>query len=195
MKTRINWIFIIAVGVMFIGALTLGPANVWAESNEDFEGEYGLVEEGAEPAEDLEVKTNTTVDLVRPCRIVDTRNIGGFFFPGQRREYYVYGPGPGPVGMIQQGGNPFGCDAPRGEPKGVIINVTAVPVSGSGNFRAFPANVSPPTASLVNYRAGVQNIANAASVETYELGGPRELEIQNNFGFSHLVIDVMGYYD
>lgn len=194
MKTRTNWIFFIAVGVMFIGALAFGPVNVLAETNEDVATEYGEVEDGA-VGEDLEVKTNTTVDLVTPCRIVDTRNAGGFFFPGQRREYYVYGPGPGPVGTIQQGGNPFGCPAPRGEPKGVIINVTAVPVSGSGNFRAFPANVNPPTASLVNYRAGVQNIANAASVETYELGGPRELEIQNSFGFSHLVIDVMGYYD
>ena len=188
MKTRTSWI-IVAVGVLFIGALAFVPADVRAQDQSDG-GEWGLVEDGT-VAEDLETKVNTTVDLVTPCRIVDTRRVGGFFTPGQRREYYVYGT----LDVSRQGGNPFGCPAPRGEPKGVIINVTAVPVAGSGNFRVYPANVNPPQASLVNYRAGVQNIANAASVETYEVIGPREIEVQNSFGFAHLVIDIMGYYD
>lgn len=195
MKARTIRIFIIAVGVMFIGALAFGPVNVWAQSNEDAGGEWGPVEDEA-GAEDLEVKTNTTVDLVTPCRIIDTRLAGGFFVPNQRREYYVYGPGPGSVGMIQQGGNPAGCPAPRSEPKGVIINVVAVPVAGQGNFGAFPANLLfPPNAAVINYRAGVQNIANGISVETYELGGPREIEFINRFGIAHLVVDIYGYYD
>jgi hypothetical protein len=194
MKIKINWVFILVIGVMFIGTLAFVPADVRAESNEDVEGEYSMVEDGA-IGDIVPTKTNTTVDLVTPCRIVDTRNAVGYFSPGQRREYYVYGPGTGPVGMQQQGGNLAGCPAPRSEPKGVIINVTVVPLSGLGNFRAFPANVGPPNASLVNYRAGVQNIANAASVETYELGGPREIEFLNSNGFAHLIVDVMGYYD
>ena len=71
----------------------------------------------------------------------------------------------------------------------------AVPVAGQGNFGAFPANISPPNAAVINYRAGVQNIANGLSVETYELGGPREIEFINRFGISHLVVDIYGYYD
>lgn len=194
MKTRTIWIFLFAVAVMFIGALAFGPTSVWAESNEEAGGEWGLAEDEA-GAEDLEVKTNTTVDLVTPCRILDTRIVGGFFSPGQRREYYVYGPGAGAVGMIQQGGNPAGCPAPRSEPKGVIINIVAVPVGGQGNFGAFPANIAPPLAGVINYRAGVQNVSNGISVETYELGGPREIEFINRNGFSHLIVDVYGYYD
>lgn len=189
MKTRFNWIFVIVIGVMFIGALAFVPADVKAQDQSDG-GEWGLVEDGT-VAEDLETKVNTTVDLVTPCRILDTRNVGGFFFPGERREYYVYGT----IDVSSQGGNPFGCPAPRGEPKGVIIVAVAVPVSGSGNFGAFPANIGPPQAGIINYRAGVQNIANGVSVETYEVVGPREIEFVNRFGFAHLVVDIYGYYD
>ena len=193
MKTRTNWIFIIAVGALFIGVLAFGPVNVWAQSNEDTGGEFGAVEAGT-AEEDTEVATKLYTYLVKPCRVVDTRKIGGYFFPGEWREYYVYGPYLGAAGIAQQGGYIGGCPAPNGEPYGVVLNVTAVPYSGNGNFTAYPANVSAPTASLVNYRHGVQNIANAASVETYWNPGPREIEIKNNFGYSHLVIDIMGYY-
>jgi hypothetical protein len=188
MKIKINWVFILVIGVMFIGTLAFVPAVVRADQSDG--GEYGLVEDGA-IGDIVPTKTNTTVDLVTPCRILDTRNVGGYFSPGQRREYYVYGG----IDVSSQGGNFAGCPAPRGEPKGVIINVTVVPLSGQGNFSAFPANVSPPNASLINYRAGVQNIANAASVETYEVIGPREIEFINRNGFAHLIVDIMGYYD
>jgi hypothetical protein len=76
----------------------------------------------------------------------------------------------------------------------VHINVVAVPVSAQGNFRFYPANIGPPTASLLNYKAGVQNIANAGSFKTFFSFFSREIEIQNRVGTAHLVIDVMGYY-
>ena len=60
---------------------------------------------------------------VTPCRIVDTRiGGGGVLSPGQRREYFVYGP---PGDIATQGGNPAGCPSPSGEPSGVHINVTS----------------------------------------------------------------------
>jgi hypothetical protein len=124
---------------------------------------------------------------VTPCRIVDTRRGGGgVFFPGQVREFFVYGD------TTAQGG--ANCPSPRGEPRGVHINVTAVPQSGQGNFRAYPANVGPPNASLVNYVAGVQNVANAASVKTHFQLGTGGLKILNRVGASHLVVDILGYY-
>ena len=124
---------------------------------------------------------------VTPCRIVDTRNAGGAFGPGESREFYVYG------GVGAQGGA-ANCPSPRGEPRAVHINVTAVPVSGQGNVAAFPANISPPNASLINYKTGVQNIANAATIKTYFSLGAQEIGIHNRVGTPHLVIDVMGYY-
>jgi hypothetical protein len=36
------------------------------------------------------------------------------------------------------------------------LNMTAVPVDGTGNFKAFPGHVGAPNASFVNYREGVQ---------------------------------------
>ena len=188
MKSKFKLIGIMAIGVMLIGVEGFVAADVKAEqSSADYEG---VVEDGTDAG--YETVTGTTVDLVTPCRIVDTRIAGGYFSPNQRREYYVYGPN---ADIAPQGGNPAGCPAPRGEPYGVILNVTAIPISGQGNFSAFPANVGPPNASLVNYRSGVQNIANAASVECYHVFGPKEIEIINRYGYAYLVIDVMGYYD
>jgi len=136
---------------------------------------------------------STTMDYVftpvTPCRIVDTRNAVGAFTAGQTREYYVYGPA---VDITPQGGNAAGCPSPVGEPRGVVVNVTAVPSTFGGNLRAYPANVATPTASLVNFRPGV-TIANAAAVQTYNAVGPRELEIYASQP-THVVIDVMGYY-
>jgi hypothetical protein len=84
---------------------------------------------------------------------------------------------------------------PNGEPSAVNINVTAVPISGLCYFTVFPANVSPPLASLVNYRGGVQPVANAVTIKTFFQVGAREIEVRNGgCGSAHLVIDVMGYY-
>jgi hypothetical protein len=195
MKTKTNLIFLMVIGVMIIGALAFVPAKVMAQSNEDTGGVYGPVEPGT-AAEPLEVASKLYAYLVKPCRVVDTRIIGGYFYPGQSREYYVYGPYFGSTGIQQQGGYSGGCFPPPGygEPYGVILNMTAIPYAGYGNFKVYPANVSPPSASFVNYRYGVQNIANAGSVETYYNSGPREIEVYNENGYSYLVIDIMGYY-
>ena len=74
------------------------------------------------------------------------------------------------------------------------LNVATVLVEGPGNFKAFPANVPPPNASFVNYRAGVQNVANAGTIKTYYAMGQPEIEVRNSFGTAPLVIDVWGYY-
>ena len=130
---------------------------------------------------------------VKPCRIFDSRKTCsscGVFTPGARREFYVYGT----AVIANQGGNAAGCASPQGEPAAVHINVTAVPQSGGGNIGVFPANVAPPLASLLNYKTGAQNIANAATIKTYFQAGAREIEVINRSGSSHLVIDVMGYF-
>jgi hypothetical protein len=170
MKSKCNWLLIIVVGVMIFGVQVFLADEVRAQADEDL-----------------------VFTPVEPCRIVDTRNPGpvsGEFSPGERREFSVYGT----TEISGQGGNPAGCPAPSGEPSAVHLNVTAVPQSGVGNFAVFPANVNPPNASLLNYSAGVQNIANAASIKTYIQAGAEEIEVKNSFGFAHLVIDVLGYY-
>jgi len=136
---------------------------------------------------DDEPKQDLLFAAVAPCRIVDTRLAGGAIPPGGTRSYNVRG------AVSTQGGNPVGCPSPGGEPLAVAFNVTAVPVAGSGNIVAFPFGSAPPNASLVNYRAGVQNIANSATVETC-FNCTKDINIKSSFGTVHVVIDVLGYY-
>ena len=148
---------------------------------------------------DIERLGDTTQDwaytAVTPCRIVNTNfGGGGLFTPGVARSYYVYGPG---FQIAAQGGNPAGCSSPKGEPRAVHINVTAVPQvgNGNGNFKAYPDGTPAPGASLVNYQSpGGQNIANAATIKTRFQIGPPELRVLNSFGNAYLIIDILGYY-
>jgi hypothetical protein len=48
-------------------------------------------------------------------------------------------------------------------------------------------------ASLVNYKAGVQNVANSGTVKTC-FNCTKDINIKANFGTAHVVIDVLGYY-
>ena len=107
--------------------------------------------------------------------------------PGTIRGYNVWGD------VSSQGGNPSGCPSPSGEPYGVHLNMTAVPVAGSGNIVAYPFASSAPTASLVNYKTGAQNIANGGTVKTC-YNCDKDINIKSNYGTTHVVIDVLGYY-
>ena len=201
---KLNWAGMIMMAMLFMGVQGVVADDIRAEQSQEdilmgwFGDEFVSADEVAaaikEGLIDETIAAPTDQDLVftpvTPCRIVDTRLAGGPFTPGARREFYVYGT----TIIANQGGNPAGCASPRGEPSAVHINVTAVPQSGSGYFGVFPANVEPPNASLVNYKTGVQNIANAATIKTYYQAGAREIEVINRNGSAHLVIDVMGYY-
>ena len=168
MKSK--WLYIILIGMTSFGMQVCVVDEVRAQGDEDL-----------------------VFTPVEPCRIVDTRipgPVSGVFSPGEQREFFVYGT----TEISSQGGNPAGCPAPQGEPSAVHINVTAVPQSGNGWFIVFPANVAAPLASLVNYKTGVQNIANAATIKTFIQVGAEEIEVRNGKGSAHLVIDVMGYF-
>ena len=206
-KSKLRWIGVIVLGIMFMGLQVFVVDGVRAEQSQTdvlvdlFGDEFISADEVATTIEqglvdDISAGPNDE-DLVftpvKPCRIFDSRktcSACGVFTPGARREFYVYGT----TVIANQGGKAAGCTSPRGEPSAVHINVTAVPQAGQGHFGVFPANVGPPNASLVNYKTGVQNIANAATIKTYFQAGAREIEVINRFGSSHLVIDVMGYY-
>ena len=123
-----------------------------------------------------DIDKDYTFTPVTPCRIVDTRNAGGMFSAGQTRSYYVHGT----TQIANQGGNASGCTSPVGEPRGVMINITA-----------YPYGSSTPNASVLNYRTGV-NISNASAVKTY-FAVAQDLSIYS-LKSTHLVIDVLGYY-
>ena len=134
----------------------------------------------------LDDDKNLTYTPVIPCRIADTRIVGGAITPGGLRSYDVRG------AVVSQGGNPAGCPSPGGEPRGVQLSVTAVPVVGAGHLRLFPFDTPTPHASALNYKTG-SNIANAVSVQAC-YGCTKDVNVQSFGGTTHVVIDVMGYY-
>lgn len=135
---------------------------------------------------------------VEPCRILDTRSVdytgGGEFAIDDVREFHVYGD---VATITAQGGNTAGCPSPVGEPRGVMVNITAVPSVGQGNLLGYPAGTTAPAkGSTVNYKTGLHNIANAASFKTRFLDAvTTDLALRNRFGSTHVTMDVLGYYN
>jgi hypothetical protein len=125
----------------------------------------------------------TFTPLNPPCRIIDTRNIGGPIPAGSTRYYNVRDTG----GL----GGGDACPAPKGEPLGVAINLAAVTPSAAGHLRVWPYSYGMPTVSYLNFVAG-QNIANAGIISScYNCG--YDISIYN-LSTTHYIADIMGYF-
>ena len=162
----------------------------------------GSVPEGLDGVSGTEALGDLNQDLVYspvfPCRIFDTRNIGGVGLGtppvnDQTNDYHVYGDG---ATMTAQGGNPACCSVPtgKGEPVGISVNMAAIPVSPAGHLRVFPFQGTLPTASFLNYfSAG--NVANSGLITTCYLcpGTGQDISVFNR-NSSHSFADVMGYF-
>ncbi|MCX7619215.1 MAG: S8 family serine peptidase [Acidimicrobiales bacterium] len=115
---------------------------------------------------------------VTPARIVDSRdNTGGFagtpWGPGQIRQVQVGG----------QGGVPSDATA-------VVANVTAVSPSAPSHLSLYPTGSPTPWVSNLNFVAG-QTVPNLVVVK---LGTAGRIDVRNNTGSVHVVIDVVGYF-
>jgi len=118
---------------------------------------------------------------VTPCRLVDTRNAAGpwggpALLAGADRTFAVVGQ----------------CGIP-GTARAVSANVAATQsTTGPGFLTLYPAGVSLPLASTVNYGAG-QTRANNAIVP---LGAAGDLAVHcgQASGTAHVIIDVNGYF-
>ena len=138
---------------------------------------------------------DATADLVYtpvfPCRIFDTRLVGGPY-GGSSRSYYVWGDG---ATMAGQGGNPAGCPAPNGEPSAISANFTVVPVDpGLGHIRVYPYGGALPNASWLNYTTGTI-IANAGNVATAFLDETSlDISVYHSTVTTNSLADVQGYF-
>jgi hypothetical protein len=76
----------------------------------------------------------------------------------------------------------------------VVVNVTVTEPTSNGYLTAFPANLSPPLASNVNFGAR-QTVANRAIVPV-PTSGPSagHISLFNSAGRTHVVVDVGGWY-
>ena len=115
---------------------------------------------------------------VVPARILDSRNgLGGVvgpWGPGQARTVRVGG----------LGGAPSTASA-------VVLNVTVTGPSAPSHLTVWPAGPGVmPVASNLNFVAG-QTVPNQVIVKTGTLGA---LNVFNNSGNAHVIIDVVGWY-
>ena len=108
---------------------------------------------------------------VAPTRLVDTRSSSKL--------------GAGQVGTVQTSfaGVPPSATA-------VVVNVTATQPTASSWLTLYPGGVAP-TASSVNFDAG-QTVPNLVTVQ---LAPDGTFAVRNQFGSTHLILDVAGYYE
>jgi len=188
-------------GIIVLGVILLGMPAVYAGDGQppldpaadevNYEGD----DYDADSEDPDYVLGSTTEDFVytpvNPCRIIDTRNAGGPIGTDSFRSFYVYGSG---VNMLPQGGNASGCPAPRGEPRGVVMNIVAVNSTAPGYLTVWPDNTTRPLASVLNYSPTDRTdpISNAFTVKT-RYGAGREISVYV-YKQTHVVADVMGYY-
>jgi len=133
---------------------------------------------------------------IPPCRIVDTRLVGGSLAANSTRAFKVNGTDE----FQAQGGKAGGCgipgDAAVPQATAAVLNFVAVGPEGPGDLRAWAFGQPEPLAAVLNY-ANVPglNIANGVVVP---IAGSSmytdDLNVKTDVSGTHLVIDVTGYF-
>jgi|HubBroStandDraft_3_1064219.scaffolds.fasta_scaffold07683_3 hypothetical protein len=142
---------------------------------------------------------NLIFTAVAPCRLIDTRVMGGPIAAGSTRTFNVAGVG-APGSLASQGGDPNGCPIPGfkngfAQVQSVAINLVAVGPSGPGDLIAWPTDESQPNASVVNYAnvAGL-NIANMVVLPVRQDSQGSDVTVKAQISSVQLVADVLGYF-
>jgi hypothetical protein len=126
----------------------------------------------------------TGYSSLSPSRLVDTRASGqtidnlnqgtGAVGPEQSLNIPVLGRGGVPATGVTS----------------VVVNVTAVAPTSGGHLRVYPAGEALPNTSNVNFSAGttIPNLVVA------KVGADGSIRIYNAAGYSHIIVDVAGYF-
>jgi hypothetical protein len=138
------------------------------------------------PASNLQADGPFQYHTLTPCRLADTRNAPG--------------PSGGPI-LTDQSTRNFPvqglCGVPVGA-KAVTVNVTAVGPTGGGFLTLFPAGITAPVVSSLNYAAGEPALGNGAIVPLADQAvQANDLAIFARVaggGTVHMVLDVTGYF-
>lgn len=115
---------------------------------------------------------------VAPSRVLDTRySIGytGKVGPNQSFSLQLTGP----------------LEVTNFDPSAVVLNVTVESPTAASHLTVWPTAVPMPLASNLNFGPG-QTIANLVTVQ---VGNEDSIEFFNNAGETHVIADVVGYYD
>ena len=126
---------------------------------------------------------------VTPCRILDTRIVGGPIPANSFRDFDLTDV----VRFAPQGGDTSNCNVgDKGSFAAAALNITVVTPNAAGYITAFPYLASQPTAATLNYVAG--DIRNGlAIVRLDQTAANYEFSVYS-FAQTHLVADIVGYF-
>jgi hypothetical protein len=136
---------------------------------------------------------------IAPCRLIDTRIMGGSLVAGLNRTFNAAGVG-APGSLASQGGDPNGCPIPGfkngfAQVQSVAINLVAVGPAGPGDIIAWASDASTPSASVINYaNGGGLNIANMVILPVRQDVQGADFTVRAQASGTHLVADVLGYF-
>ena len=135
---------------------------------------------------------STTADLVytplAPCRIADTRNVGGPISGGFSRGFKGYSA----TNFAAQGGtSSSNCGIPQ-NPSALMINIAAPASTHGGYLTVWPYATTMPLASNLDYKTG--DLANNEIAAKMTIGNATDdFSVYAN-GTTNVVIDVVGYF-
>jgi hypothetical protein len=118
-----------------------------------------------------------TFHPIGPFRIMDTRN--GLGVPAGKI------PGGGVARLVVTGNG-----VPTENVIAVVLNVTVTGPTASSYLTVWPTGVTRPTASSLNFPPGFTG----ANSVTVGVGDGGQIDIYNNAGSTHVIVDISGYY-
>lgn len=122
-----------------------------------------------------------------PCRIVDTRLVGGPIATNSMRSFVAYTA----TDFAAQGGDATNCNIPENV-SALTVKVTASNPLHNGYLTVFPSNEARPLASSLNYIANVDT-SNESHFRLCRPSCPTQFSVYTLFQ-SNVVIDVNGYF-
>jgi hypothetical protein len=198
MKSKFKWTFIIVIGVMLVAGQAMAGEKeklieIFGHASPSIEEVQKAIADGILKPSHYGADADLRFWPVKPCRIFDSRNFRGPFFPGELSDLYIDN-----VETCGQGGACPRCPAPIPqevmEPSAAALYIVAIGRAGQGNILVFPGDENPSLAALLNYRTGVQNVGNSASIKSWDSFPGQDMRILNRNGICDIVIDVFGYY-
>jgi hypothetical protein len=146
---------------------------------------------------------------ITPCRIVDTRNVGGLLSAGAARNFNFYA-ATGTFSWAAQGGAPgtaatacAGTVNPNGgAPSAAVATVTVVSPTAAGNFVAWGGANPVPLTSILNWNNPGDIAANTTVIPAGGRAGMGPGGAVQDFavfyngpsGAAHVIVDVVGYF-
>lgn len=126
---------------------------------------------------------------VTPCRILDTRIVGGPIPANSFRDFDLTDV----IRFAPQGGDTSNCNVgDKGSFAAAAINFTVVNPTIAGYITAFPYLSSQPTAATINYTAG--DIRNGLGIVRLDQSAASYEFSVYSFAQTHLVADIVGYF-